>query len=128
MNTGQGRRNLYAPPESEVSGNGRTGASIVIGVALVFITLLAWTGTTILFIHRNGQSIAKRIIGIKVVRSDGSRATLRRILWLRNFLNGLLGAIPVIGFICKLVDYRLIFGEKQQCIHGMIADAIFFKA
>jgi len=73
---------------------------------------------------RNGQTIAKKIVGIKVVRSDGSPASLGRIFWLRNVVNGLLGIIPLYG----LIDILFIFGEQRQCLHDKIADTIVVKA
>src|SRR5262245_19664363 len=40
------------------------------------IGFIAFVILTINYVSRNGQSIGKKIIGIKVVRSDGTRATL----------------------------------------------------
>jgi uncharacterized RDD family membrane protein YckC len=108
--------------------SGNIGTFTIVGIVIAVIGLLAWIGITIYFVNRNGQTIAKRIIGIKVVRSDGSRATLARIFWMRNVVNALPGMIPFLGYIYQLVDYLLIFGEKQQCIHDMIADTIVVKA
>ena len=99
-----------------------------LGIGLVGVGVLAWTGLTIYFVHRNGQSIAKRMIGIKVVRTDGSRASLARIFWLRNVVNGLAGLMPGLGGLYFLVDSSIIFGEKQQCLHDMIADTLVVKA
>jgi uncharacterized RDD family membrane protein YckC len=101
---------------------------VVMGIAAAALGSFAWIVITIYFVHRNGQTIAKRIIGIKVVRADGSRASLARIFWLRNFVNGLPSSLPVLGYLYQLVDYLMIFGEKQQCIHDMIADTIVVKA
>lgn len=97
---------------------------IDIGVFLALVGLVTWCVLTILYVARNGQSIAKKILGIKVVRSDGSRATLGRIFWLRNFINLLLTIIPFYG----LVDALVIFGEHHQCVHDKIADTIVVKA
>ena len=47
--------------------------SPIIGFLLTAIGLGAWCWLTILYVKRNGQSIAKKLLGIKVVRSDGSR-------------------------------------------------------
>jgi uncharacterized RDD family membrane protein YckC len=88
------------------------------------IGLIAWCWLTILFVSRNGQTIGKKMLGIKVVRSDGSRASLGRIFWLRNVVNTVLAFVPFYG----LVDILLIFGEAQQCIHDKIADTIVIKA
>ena len=91
---------------------------------LVVAGLVGWIWLTVVFVSRNGQSIGKKITGIKVVRSDGSRASLGRIIVLRNVLNSLLGIIPLYGF----VDALLIFGESHQCVHDKIADTIVIKA
>jgi uncharacterized RDD family membrane protein YckC len=94
------------------------------GLWLALLGFVAWVWLTILFVSRNGQSIGKKLLGIKVVRSDGSKASLGRIFWLRNVVNTLLGLIPMYG----LVDALLIFGEARQCVHDKIADTIVIKA
>jgi uncharacterized RDD family membrane protein YckC len=75
-------------------------------------------------VARNGQSIAKKLLSIKVVRSDGSRASLGRIFWLRNIVNTLLSIVPLYG----VIDALFIFGEQRQCLHDKIADTIVVKA
>lgn len=107
-------------------GNNANGSPKVSGVALV-LSLIAfgvWTWFTITYVARNGQSIAKKMLGIKVVRSDGSPASLARIFWLRNVVNGLLGIIPFYSWI----DPLLIFSDSRQCIHDKIADTIVVVA
>ena len=94
------------------------------GMWLAMLGFVAWVWLTILFVSRNGQSIGKKLLGIKVVRSDGSKASLGRIFWLRNVVNTLLGLLPMYG----LVDALLIFGEARQCVHDKIADTIVIKA
>jgi uncharacterized RDD family membrane protein YckC len=76
---------------------GREGgeAFMPIGVVLTLIGFIAWCWLTIKYVQQNGQSIAKKLMGMKVVRSDGSRASLGRIFWLRNFVNTLLAIIPL---------------------------------
>ena len=91
---------------------------------LVLAGLVGWIWLTVLFVTRNGQSIGKKITGIKVVRTDGSPASLGRIALMRNLLNLLLNVIPLYGF----VDALLIFGESHQCVHDKIADTIVIKA
>jgi uncharacterized RDD family membrane protein YckC len=100
------------------------GAILGPNLWLPLLGLAAWLGLTVMFVSRNGQSIGKKITGIKVVRSDGSPASLGRIIVLRNVLNSLLGIIPLYG----LVDALMIFGDKRQCVHDRIADTIVIKA
>ncbi len=84
----------------------------------------AWCWLTYKNVKANGQTIAKKMLNIKVVRSDGSPVSVGRIFWLRNVVNGLLGIIPLYG----LVELLFIFGEAQQCLHDKIADTIVVKA
>jgi uncharacterized RDD family membrane protein YckC len=114
----------------DISGIGTSAVTpfTIIGIGIATIGFLAWIGITIYFVHRNGQTIAKRMLGIKVVRSDGSRASLARIFWLRNVVNALPSGFPILGNFYFLVDSLLIFGDKQQCVHDMIADTIVVNA
>ena len=100
------------------------GAYAMLFELLVVAGAGGWLGLTLLFVARNGQSIGKKITGIKVVRADGSKASLGRIVLLRNVLNLLLSMIPFYG----LADALLIFSEKQQCAHDKLADTIVIKA
>jgi uncharacterized RDD family membrane protein YckC len=91
---------------------------------LCVVGFIGWAWITLLLVARYGQTIAKRLLEIRVVRSDGSQASLGRIFWLRNVVNALLGIIPLYA----LVDLLFIFGERRQCIHDLLADTIVVKA
>jgi uncharacterized RDD family membrane protein YckC len=91
---------------------------------LAALGFIAWAWITALLVARYGQTMAKRLLEIRVVRSDGSQASLGRIFWLRNVVNGLLGVIPLYG----LIDLLFIFGERRQTIHDLIADTIVVRA
>jgi uncharacterized RDD family membrane protein YckC len=97
---------------------------LALPLALCAVGFIAWAWITILLVARYGQTMGKRILEIKVVRSDGSPASLGRIFWLRNVVNSLLGLIP----LYTLIDLLLIFGDRRQCIHDLIADTIVVKA
>lgn len=90
------------------------GASIAI-----FVLTLVW-------LYKYGQTIGKRILGIKIVRSDRSRAGLARIIFLRYIVAALPGVI--LSGLWNLIDALFIFGEKRQCVHDKIADTIVVKA
>jgi uncharacterized RDD family membrane protein YckC len=104
------------------------GAFSPVGAVLCGIGALAYLVITAYLVYKNGQTMGKKIVGIKVVRTDRSRASVARIFWLRNFVNGIPGAIPYIGNIYALVDSLFIFSESRQCIHDKIADTIVVKA
>jgi uncharacterized RDD family membrane protein YckC len=107
----------------ERSGGGNSSVAVA-GLVISLLALVAWAWFTILYVSRNGQTIAKKSLGIKVVRSDGRPASLGRIFLLRNFVNALLGVIPLYG----LLDHLFIFAETRQCLHDKIADTIVVKA
>lgn len=88
------------------------------GVALLQVVI------NCLLLHHNGQTIGKLALKIKVVRTDGSRIGLGRIILLRFLPIGLLGAIPVVGRFVGLVDSLMIFGTERRCLHDQIADTI----
>lgn len=101
-----------------------TNAGMAAGFVIGAIGFVVWCWLTVTFVRRNGQSIAKKLLNIKVVRSDGSPITLARIFFLRNVVNAMLSFIPLYGFI----DLLFIFGEHRQCLHDKIADTIVVKA
>ena len=68
-----------------------------------------------MLVHRNGQTIGSRLLDIKIVRTDGSRATLTRIFWLRYLISSLLARVPGLGAFYGLVDVLLIFSEARRC-------------
>lgn len=78
---------------------------------------------------RNGQTIAKKLLNIKIVRSDGSAAGIGRIVLLRLAPVWLMTLIPVVGMlVVGLVDPLLIFRQSRKCLHDTIADTIVVKA
>jgi uncharacterized RDD family membrane protein YckC len=89
---------------------------------------LVLIGITTLLVYRNAQTIGKKLVGIKVARTDGSRASLARIFWLRYLLNTLIMYVPVLGGLYALVDACMIFGEQRRCCHDYIADTIVIRA
>lgn len=105
-------------------GQGDVNPLLVIPMGIGFVGSIVWIWLTILYVNRNGQTIAKKMLGIKVVRSDGSPAGLGRIFWLRNVVNGILSFIPLYG----IVDVLFIFNEQRQCLHDKIADTVVVKA
>jgi uncharacterized RDD family membrane protein YckC len=99
------------------------------GAGLVSCVLfIVWAVITLRLVAANGQTIAKKLIGIKVVRSDGSRATVARIFWLRNVVNTVITMIPILGYLYALADPLFIFSERKQCLHDKIADTIVVNA
>jgi uncharacterized RDD family membrane protein YckC len=115
---------VFAGAAGAAAGDSVAGALGVVGLGLTLVGFTVWCWLTIRYIRRNGQSIAKKIVGIKVIRTDGSPASLGRVFWLRNVVNGLISIVPLYG----LVDALFIFGDSRRCLHDKIADTIVVKA
>jgi uncharacterized RDD family membrane protein YckC len=98
------------------------------GTIITVLALIAWCIITAWLVAANGQSIGKRMVGIKVVRTDGSRASFARIFLLRNVLNGLPNLLPYVGWLYQLIDPLLIYQESRQCLHDKLADTIVVRA
>jgi uncharacterized RDD family membrane protein YckC len=100
------------------------GAAALIGFGLALVGFIIWTWMTLKQMGETGQSLAKKYFNIKVVRSDGSPASLSTLILRRNVLTWLLGIIPGYG----LVEVLFIFGEKRQCLHDRMADTLVVEA
>jgi uncharacterized RDD family membrane protein YckC len=103
-------------------------ASAGIWFYLALVINLVLLTVTIVLVHRNAQTIGKKLVGIKVARTDGSRASLARIFWLRYLLNSVIMWVPFFGGFYFLIDSCLIFGEQRRCCHDYIADTIVIRA
>jgi uncharacterized RDD family membrane protein YckC len=122
---------LYIPViVAAVLSGGTDPFAVVFSIwgAISLVGVIGLIAVTIVLVHRNGQTIGKKMTGIKVVRADGSRASLGRIFWLRNVVNALPSLIPIVGYVYVLIDHLLIFADKRQCLHDKIADTIVVNA
>lgn len=107
----------------QMEKNNQETALIVFGLVMG-LGLIILLGFNLYYLHRDGQTLGKKIVGIRILRSDGSHCELWRIIVLRFLPVGLLGAIPLLGPIVSLVDALMIFGEERRCLHDLIADTI----
>ncbi|HEY4294317.1 RDD family protein [Luteibacter sp.] len=94
--------------------------TILAVIALVIVNLV--------MMHRSGQSIGKKMMGTKIVRTDGSRASLRRIVFLRIMPMHFLCGIPYLGGPIALANFIVIFGKDIRCLHDQIADTIVVES
>lgn len=108
---------------SRRGGPAPAGIFIILAV-IAALAILVPLGVNLVWWHKYGQSIGKRICKIRIVRSDGSRAGLGRIFWLRFLLPAVLGRIPFVGWVFSFVNVCLIFREDRRCIHDHMADTI----
>ena len=103
------------------------------GIVGMFALQLAASAVLFVLLHgyllaTQGQTIGKKLVGLRILRSDGERASIGRLLGLRYFLGWMLVMIPFAGAIYGLVDCLMIFRDSHKCLHDNIADTIVVKA
>lgn len=74
---------------------------------------------------RNGQTLGKLILQIRIVDQNGQRAGFRRLILRRVAFNGLL-MIYVQPYF--LIDPLLIFRRDRRCIHDHLAGTVVIQA
>ena len=82
------------------------------------VASLALLVVQLVMVTNSGQTIGKRLVGIRIVLKDTleNGGFVVNVLK-RGLLNGLLSLIP--GYF--LVDCLIIFREDRRCLHDMIA-------
>lgn len=94
----------------------------ILGGVAIFVGVLAISVVNWIMITNSGQSIAKRMLSMRIVgASDGQLPGFMRGVvirnWLRNFINHLCS-------LFSIVDALWIFGEEKRCLHDLMADTI----
>ena len=112
--------NIFKLPDS----NGLT-ATLLLNLGLVFVAFLAVHGY---LLATRGQTVGKALLKIRIVRSDGSRASFARLAGLRYLTTSIITAIPIAGSLYGLADALFIFRASRKCLHDNIADTIVVKA
>ena len=110
------------------------------GSLLLFLLLAGGIGLTVLITHmvllvRNGQTIGKKVLGIRMITSSGEIPSLWRVFFLR-WLPFAIAATVVelvfkrrgLGNVIYLVDALLIFQPTRRCLHDLFADTHVVKA
>lgn len=93
------------------------GVTAVIGSMMLAFQIYQWY-----LVATTGQSLAKRWLGLQIVRIDGSPLGFVHGVVLRSWVMAALGYVPFGGpFIYFVVDPLLIAGEGRRCLHDHIA-------
>jgi uncharacterized RDD family membrane protein YckC len=76
------------------------------------------------YLYNNGQTIGKKILGVRIVRVDGSRVSFITLLLVRGLLKNILNCIPFFA----IVDTCFIFRDDRRTLHDMMAGTIVVDA
>jgi len=114
---------MYGSSYFSMAANGIS--AILPGLAVYMVIFYAIEGW---FLFTRSQSIGKMALGLRIVRADGSWATVGRTLGVRLIGFGLLGLLPLVGPFIGLIDALFIFGSSRRCLHDLAADTIVVTA
>ena len=73
-------------------------------------------------LRKHGQTVGKKIIGIKITDLKGKTPSLTKSYLLRFLLPSLICSMPVLGIFLWFTDVLFVFGKNKRCIHDYIAD------
>ena len=82
---------------------------------LAFVAVHGW------LLHTSGQTLAKRMLGMKIVDMAGNKPPFLRLLGLRYFVPQALYLVPYVGGLVALVGLLLIFREDRRAMHDHFA-------
>ncbi len=107
---------------------------LLLGMALIGLGTFSLLLVQIIMVSMRGQTIGKRLLGIRIVRfGDGSNPGFVRAWLLRSLGVGLIGTfaaliLPMLGNVFSIVNYGFIFRADRRCLHDFIADTKVVKA
>lgn len=88
---------------------------LVFAPQLIFFTLHGFS------LYQRGQTIGKRIMGIAIVTLDNQKPDFFPLIAQRYMSQWLMGMVPVVGPLLRLVDVIFIFRADKRCVHDLIA-------
>jgi uncharacterized RDD family membrane protein YckC len=98
----------------------RSDASDIFGIGLIVFAVTIYV-VQIVLVSRTGQTLGKRFLQVRIVRSDGSRAGFVRAFLLRNLFFNCLCGIPVLGQILLVADVVSLWRPDGRCLHDRLA-------
>ena len=111
-------------------------ASVAAGTAVVRVMMLLFVvGAVVgllyepLMIARNGQTVGKMLLRVRVVRADGSGVPSVGRSFRRWAVPGVLAFIPFVGWLLTLVCYgSLLWDRSKQGWHDKAAGTVVVRA
>ena len=85
------------------------------------IGLVAFVIINIKLLINHGQTVGKKVLGIKIVDLDGGLPGLKKHLFKRYAVYFLPGQIPLVGQLFSMINILFIFGKEKRCIHDFVA-------
>lgn len=86
-----------------------------------FFALVVFFALNTRLLMKSGQTIGKKLLGIKIVDLDGNLPSFSKHLIKRYGMFFGLDHIPVVGQILGLINILFVFGKDARCGHDHLA-------
>jgi len=102
-------------------GKGAGIILILLGILCALVVLVI----QIVMLCQRGQTIGKRMMGIRIVKMDtGENGGGLTNVVLRGIVPGVIGAVPYVGPVFSIVNICFIFAADRRCVHDHIAGTV----
>jgi uncharacterized RDD family membrane protein YckC len=96
--------------------------SITHGIIMSLVSIVIFVIINGKLLASSGQTIGKRLLGIKIVTLSGEKAGISNHLLKRYGTYFITAQIPMIGGLLSLLNVAFIFGSEKRCGHDLVAD------
>jgi uncharacterized RDD family membrane protein YckC len=104
---------------SVVAAGGEPSFLANVGFAILgFVVFVAVQGY---FLNQSGQTIAKKLLKMKIVDEQGNKPEFVKLIGLRYAVVQFAQLVPFLGFIYFLVDALFIFRDDRRRISDLLA-------
>lgn len=100
-------------------GNIQEEWSVTESVFLSLVVIVSFFLINFRFLARDGQTLGKKMLGIRIVAQDGSPARLGGNIMPRYLVYFIPGQIPGLGQFFNIVNILFIFRKDKRCIHDL---------
>jgi uncharacterized RDD family membrane protein YckC len=110
-------------------GSTKNHVLVLAGLGLITLGGLLLLGIQLYLLYTRGQTIGKKLMNVRIADYlTNANPGLVKTFLVRAFVNGIICAIPFLGWTYSLVDICFIFREDRRCIHDLIAGTHVVKA
>jgi len=96
--------------------------------ALALLSFVLFAVVQGYFLKTNGQTIGKKVVGMRIATLEGGVPPLSRMLGLRYLPFTIAGLTPYVGGLVNLIDVLFIFRADRRCLHDHLAGTRVVKA
>lgn len=96
---------------------------------LFVLQMAAYLALNGYLLGKYGQSIGKRLVGIRIVDAESrSLVPLSKLFPVRVLIPNAAYSLPSLGFPLMLVDLLVIFGQARRCVHDYLCGTLVEEA